>query len=265
MMPLKITGKTRIVLMLADPVHHIVGTAVHNDFYASLGLDIVCIPIHAPPARLSEIVGSIRGMLNVIGVGVTIPHKVPMLGLADECTPRAARVGAVNFMRRDPDGRLIGDNIDGAGFVLGAEASGVSFAGCRVLQLGAGGAGRSIAFALADAGVAELCIANRTRDKAEALAWEIADAYPGTVVRAGDNDPTGFDAIVNTTAAGMTGVEEAPLDFQRLTRNMAVADIVMSPEMTQLLHAATERGCRTVFGKTMLDGQMAMVQRLLQI
>jgi shikimate dehydrogenase len=188
------------------------------------------------------------------------------LPLLDELTARARMIGSVNYIRRDPDGKLTGDNVDGSGFVRGAAEAGIRLAGLRTLLMGAVGAGRSLAFALAEASVAELVIFNRDRSKALRLADAVATMYPGLSVCTGDADAEGFDMVINATSLGMAGSDgDDPLDFAALSEGMIVADIVMTPERTRLLRAAEERGCRLLSGRQMMDGQLALAREFLRL
>merc|ERR1711960_7577 len=118
-------------------------------------------------------------MRNFGGFIATVPHKSAMLELCDRIEGDGARIGAVNCVRRDPDGRMIGAMLDGIGFVEGVRRAGIAPEGQRVLLAGAGGAASAIAFALAEAGVAALTILNRTASKADDLAQRVSAAYPG--------------------------------------------------------------------------------------
>ncbi len=262
---MKITGRTGILLMLADPVAHVVGSHRLNERFDAEGHDIAVSPLHVAPADLPLVIDAIRRMRNVRGFGVTIPHKIDVLRLLDAATPRAARIGAVNFVRRDDDGRLTGDNLDGTGFVDGLAHSGITLRGRRVLQVGAGGAGRAVAFAIAEAGAAELVIHNRTRERAEALAADVAAAHPACGTVAGDSDPGGFDVVVNTTSMGMHEGDPLPLPVDKLAARTDVAEIIMTPAITPLLAAAQARGCRISLGTSMLDEQYKLLKSLLRI
>lgn len=260
----RITGQTKIMLLMADPVWHVVGTEAITAFMRAAGHDFICVPVHVGAQDLTTAIQALRGFQNCVGSGVTIPHKIPVLPLLDEVTPRARTIGSVNYIRRDADGKLTGDNVDGSGFVRGATEAGIRLAGLRVLLLGAGGAGRSLAFALAEAGVAELVVSNRDRAKAVGLVDAVSAACPRASVRTGDADATGFDMVVNATSLGMIGKEEAdPVDFATLSADMIVADIVMKPEKTRFLQAAEATGCRLLFGRQMMDGQLALARAFL--
>jgi shikimate dehydrogenase len=262
---MKITGKTGLLFMLADPVEHVVGTDMLNRRFAADGLDVAMSPLHVKPADLQAVVASTRLIANVIGFGVTIPHKIAIVPLLDHTTERAARVGSVNFVRRNSDGTLTGDNLDGAGFIDGLAHSGIRVRGQRVLQLGAGGAGRAVAFAIAEAGATLLVIHNRSSGKAEALAADVAAAYTNCTTRAGPAQVQGFDLVVNTTSVGMHIGDPLLVDLSQLPPGCSVAEIIMSPEMTPLLLAAQARGCRIGLGKFMLAEQYKLVKDLLRL
>jgi shikimate dehydrogenase len=262
---LRITGRTRILFILADPVAHVMGSAYFNDWFSAHGVDAAVSPLHVAPDDLGSVVNAIRRMRNVAGFGVTIPHKIAVRGFLDEVSGRGALIGAVNFVRRDEDGRLSGDNIDGVGFLAGLARSGVAVAGKRVLQLGAGGAGRAIAFALAGAGAARLTIANRSQDKAAALASSVRAAVPACQCMAGDADPRGADLVVNTTSVGLRSDQSPLADPSVLHPGTTVADIIMAPETTRLLTDALARGCRVVRGRDMLEGQIALCARFMRL
>ncbi|MFI5018974.1 MAG: shikimate dehydrogenase family protein, partial [Dongiales bacterium] len=201
--PKQITGKTKIMFILGDPVAHIRGTALFNEHFARNGIDAASSPLQVAPADLGTIVGAIRKLRNVAGFGVTLPHKIEVLRHLDATTERAAQVGAVNFVRRSPDGQLTGDNVDGIGFVAGLARNGIAVKGQRVQQIGAGGAGRAIAFALAEAGAGEILLANRSLEKARLLAEAVQAAFPHCRCAAGPADVARADLVANTTSVGM--------------------------------------------------------------
>ncbi|WP_377847620.1 shikimate dehydrogenase family protein [Bosea sp. UC22_33] len=251
-----ITGKTRILFILGDPVAHIIGSSLLNEHFAGRGIDAAVSPLHVAPQDLPVLIGTLRRLRNVAGFGVTIPHKIAVIDLLDSVGERGRLVGAVNFVRRNADGTLHGDNVDGLGFVGGLLQAGVTLKGARILQAGAGGAGRAIAFALAEAGAATLTIANRSPDKAEALAAAVARAYPSCRVEAGDGDPAACDIAVNATSLGMRESDPLPLAADRLPSTAVAAEVVMTPAVTPFLAAAAARGCRTVPGRAMLLAQL---------
>ena len=254
-----ITGKTAIVLMLADPVAHIRGTELINRSLAELGLDAVVAPLHVKAQDLALCLNAVRRMHNVVGLGITIPHKIGILPLLDSRTETAVRLGAANWVRRNPDGTLTGHNIDGAGFVAGLEAANFSPAERRALVIGAGGVGRAIAFALADAGASAVTIANRNVAAARQLADDIAAVMPNCRVRALELAQTGsleeHDLVVNATSVGMDESDRSPISLDGLATHATVAEVIVNPPLTPLLQEAARRGCRIVAGSEMLKPQ----------
>jgi shikimate dehydrogenase len=263
--PLRITGKTKILFILGDPVAHIRGTAFFNAHFAENGFDAAASPLHVLPADLGSIIATIRKLRNVAGFGVTIPHKIEVLRHLDGMTERAAQVGAVNFVRRAADGGLTGDNVDGIGFTAGLARNGIAVEGRRVLQIGAGGAGRAIAFALAEAGAAAIRLANRTQEKAQHRADAVEAAYPSCRCIAGAADVASADLVVNTTSVGLHEGDPSPVDIAGLPAASAVADVIMSPETTPLLAQAEQRGHRIMRGREMLIQQLRLATEFLGI
>jgi shikimate dehydrogenase len=261
---MQITGFTRLMYILADPVDHIQVTAVLNNLFDEWQVDVSVGALHVSRSDLPTVVSALRVMQNLVGCGVTIPHKIEIMPLLDECSERAKLVGAVNYVRREAGGALIGDNFDGVGFMAGLASEGIDVTGKRVMLVGAGGAARAIAFALAE-NAAHLAIVNRARDKADRLAAAVSAAFPGCHVSSAPADPAEFDLVVNATSLGMNQGEPLPFDVTNLTSRTTVAEIVMRPARTPLVVAAEERGCKVVLGRRMLDEQFGAVRRFMRL
>lgn len=254
-----ITGRTRIYAILADPIHHVKTPQVFNELARAEGLDAVLVPLHATPGGVARLMDGLRAAENFGGFIATVPHKPAMLDLCDEVTDEAARVGAVNCVRRDADGRMIGAMLDGIGFVEGLRGAGIDPRGMRACLAGAGGAASAMAFALAGAGVRSLTIANRTRARAEALCQRIAAAYPGLALSTDASDIAAQDLVVNGTSLGMKPGDAPPLDTAQLHAGQIVAEAIMEPEMTPLLLAAQAAGCTIQTGMPMLQSQIRLM------
>jgi len=188
------------------------------------------------------------------GVNVTLPHKVTALALADEATPAARAIGAANTITFLPDGRIRADNSDSYGFIenIHAQAPGWDPAAGPALVLGAGGAARAVLHALLNAGVSAIRLANRTREKAEALA-----AHFGTCVNVTDWTERsaacdGVALVVNTTSLGMTGKPPLEISLAAAPEDCVVTDLVYAPLETGLLAAAHARDLDVVDGLGML-------------
>ncbi|MCM5571568.1 shikimate dehydrogenase [Burkholderiaceae bacterium FT117] len=255
----EITGHTRIYGILADPIHHVKAPQLMNPVFEAQGFDGVMVPIHVRPEDLGTVLAGLRAQQNFGGFVATVPHKTAMLAHCDELTDAARAIGAVNIVRRLPDGRLRGGMLDGDGFVAGLRSHGIEPAGLSVYLAGAGGAASAIAWALAEAGVSRLTVYNRTADKARQLVDRVAKAGPGVHMAVGTPDPYGHDLVVNATSLGLREDDPLPLDAARLQPGQLVAEIIMQPEETALLKAAKARGCRVHYGKPMLACQIELM------
>jgi len=266
---MRITGQTRIMFILADAVEHIVGTDVLNKALGGHGLDVAVSPLSIASQDLEMAVQVIRRLKNVVGFGVTIPHKTEIARYLDEVTPEARAIGAVNFVRRLPDGRLLGHNVDGAGFAAGLHAHGIEAKGKRILQAGAGGVGKAIAHAVAAEGCTSITLVNRDLQKAARLGEEVSSRFPGVQVTAladfGSLEAGQFDIIVNATALGMKESDPLPVPEELIVPEAVVAEVVMHPPITKLLEAAAAKGCKTIPGKAMMEPQPAHVAKFLQL
>ena len=254
-----ITGNTRIFGILADPIHHVKTPQGINRLLRDQQIDGAMVPIHVSADGLNDLMRGLRHMNNLSGFIVTVPHKTAMLALCDAVTPAAARIGAVNAVRRLADGRMVGAMLDGEGFVAGLRSRGIEPKGLSVYLAGAGGAAGAIAFALAQAGISRLTVANRTPSKAVELVGRLAQHFGHITLAVGTSDPSGHDLVVNATSSGLHENDPLPLDTQRLTNDQIVAEVIMQPAETPLLRAAAQRGCRVHPGAPMLACQLELM------
>jgi shikimate dehydrogenase len=238
--------------VIGAPVRHSLSPAIHNAAFAACGLDWTFVAFEVPEGGGPDAVAAMRA-LRLGGLSVTMPHKGAVAAAVDECTPVAARLGAVNAVVPRPDGALVGHNTDGAGFVAALRADGVEPCGVHTVVLGAGGAARAVVAALAEAGAASVVVVNRTRHRAMAAA-----ALAGAAGRVGDAaEVASADLVVNATSVGM-GRADVPIDPALLRPGQVVADIVVHPVDTALLRAARAAGATTVDGLGMLVHQAAL-------
>ena len=259
-----ISGKTRLFGIIGHPMGHVRVPTSFNERFARDRIDAVSVPFDAPPQRFAEAIRGLRSLENLGGFVVTAPHKQAMAALCDELAGEARLVGAVNTVRREPGGRLVGELFDGQGFVRGLLAHGHALAGKRVFLNGAGGAGHAVAFALARAGVAAITVHNRTRSRATSLVQRLARAYPQCAVAPGPKDARGFDIAVNATSVGLDSGEPS-FDASELAPSTLVAEVIMKPEKTALILAAEARGCPAQQGRHMLDHQMDLMFDFMRI
>jgi shikimate dehydrogenase len=259
---------------------------MHNAAFAALGLEWAYVPLPVPPERVGD---AVRGLnaLGFAGANVTVPHKSTVIPFLDELTPIARAIGAVNTIVVRPDGLLMGDNTDGAGFTADLRGHGIDVRGkgageqnaetpasegqrgtvqtCqRVLLIGAGGAARAVAYALADAG-ATVTIANRTLGRARELCQTIVAALPEAADRlsahAFPDALAGLaaeaDLVVNTTSLGLHDGDPLPWDAAVAFRTGQVVYDLIYNRPTPLLAMAAAQGARAITGLGMLVHQGA--------
>jgi shikimate dehydrogenase len=225
---------------------------IYNPWFEKNGIDAVVMPMGVKPDDYPTFLASLFRLTNIRGALVTMPHKVATVGLVDELTPTARIAGACNAILKRPDGTLLGDQFDGAGFVRGVERKGCLLEGARALVLGSGGVGSAIAASLAAAGLAGLALFDASDAAAGALGERLRTYYPQLVVTTGSKDPAGYDLIVNATPLGMKDDDPLPFDIDRIAPTTFVGEVVMKAEYTPLLRAAKDKGCSVQVGTDML-------------
>ena len=256
---------TRLAGIFGYPLAHSLSPAFQQAAFNHYGMDARYIAWETPPDALEAEVAKLRGG-DFIGANVTIPHKRNVMDFLDEIDPLAQAIGAVNTIVKI-DGKLIGRNTDAQGFLRPLkEDAGFDPEGKRALLLGAGGAARAAAFALCQERVATLAIANRTPQRAEALAAELRGNAATTLSALSLADPAledialQSDLIVNSTSVGMRHADaegQTPLAGGAIPHDAVVMDMVYNPQHTPLLAAARSAGARAVGGMPMLIYQGA--------
>ena len=245
-----ITGSTRIVGVIGDPVGHSRSPAMHNAAFDALELDWAYV---AFPVRRGEGSAAVRATatLGLAGLNVTMPHKADAAAACDELSSEAGALGAVNTVV-NADGTLAGHSTDGDGFLRALDDEGIAVSGQRAVIVGAGGAGRAITHALGRVG-AQVTVAAPRRDAARSAA---SLAPGGAVVALDELAIEHFDIVVNATPIGMDG-EPPPFDTALLHDGQFVFDTVY-PVETPLLREARARGVRAADGLGMLVHQGAL-------
>ncbi len=241
------------VWVLGWPVTHSRSPLIHNHWIETLGIENAVYEQHGvPPEELEACLASFRDQ-GVIGANVTVPHKEAVFALLDHHDDAAKRLKAVNTIV-DCGRHFEGRNTDGYGFManLKANAPDAEFTSRPAMVLGAGGAARAILVALADAGVPEIRLVNRTVQKAAALLTELdvkGKALPWDAAPEALRD---IGLLVNTSSLGMTGMDPLELSLEKLPPDALVTDIVYSPLETDLLARARAQGNAVVDGLGML-------------
>jgi shikimate dehydrogenase len=246
--------------LIGCPVHHSMSPLMHNDAFYQLGIDAYYHAFHVEKEHLADAVKGMKA-LGIAGFNVTIPHKTTIIPYLDEVDSIALQIGAVNTVVNE-NGRLIGYNTDGLGFVRALrEEMNIEFEGKNVLLIGAGGAARGIYFTLANSGVLRIDVCNRTIDKAKQLIREHSfpvQSFAYTIEEA--QQMLGkYDIVINTTSVGMyPHMNEMPVSLENLNKKAVVSDIIYNPFETMLLKEARKLGAMTQNGIGMFVYQGAL-------
>jgi len=247
-----ISGKTRLIAHIGYPTESFKAPLIYNPWFEARGIDAVVVPMGVKAEDYEAALAAIRRFTNFHGALVTMPHKVTTVDLVDDTTTTVKIAGSCNAILKRPDGSLLGDMFDGAGFVRGVKRKGLVLAGASCLVVGTGGVGSAIAASLAAEGPAAMTLSDIDAAAAEELAARLRHHYPAIDVRVGSNDPAGYTLVVNGTPLGMKPGDPLPFDVARLAPSTFVGEVVMKQEITPLLKAAQAKGCRYVVGTDML-------------
>ncbi|MFH1710388.1 MAG: shikimate dehydrogenase [bacterium] len=258
----EVNGSTKLTGIIGYPVTHSVSPQMHNAAYAKLGLNYCYLPISAKPEDLERVLEGIR-ILGFVGINVTIPHKEAVIPFLDEVTKIARLTGAVNVILNQ-EGRLVGYNTDGPGFINSLkEDSGLDVAGKRAVVLGAGGGAKAVAIMLAQDGIKNLVISDLIYEKAEDLCEYINSHFgmaPYACPAKGNELRKlvgNCDLLVNATPVGMhPNVNECPIEEDcKISKSAVVYDLVYNPLETKLLKLAKANGAKALSGIGMLIRQ----------
>ncbi|MFP3916967.1 shikimate dehydrogenase [Lysinibacillus telephonicus] len=244
--------------VIGDPIAHSKSPNMHNAWFNEMDIDAAYIPIHIKSEQLEKAVFSLK-TLGASGWNVTIPHKQTIIPFLDELDELAEKMGAVNTVVRQQDGKLKGYNTDGSGFVHSLEeAVGKEHKQRAVLIIGAGGAARGIAFALQQYGYTNITIANRTISKGIEIVNELGEGQAISLKDA-EQQLDHFGIIIQSTSAGLANSEfSLPLSLEKLQEGAIVADIVYNPLMTTFLLEAQKKNAKIVNGLGMFVHQGAI-------
>lgn len=251
--PVTLSGRARLAGVIGWPVSHSRSPRLHGFWLRRYRIDGAYLPLAVRPDCLAAAIRALP-LLGFRGANVTVPHKEAALAAMDRVAESARRIGAVNTIVIDSEGRLEGRNTDGYGFLESLRARWPGWratAGPAVL-LGAGGAARAIAAALTDSGAPEIRLVNRTVERAERLARELGGPVRVFAWAERAAALSAAALLVNTTTLGMSGQPPLDLDLDPLPPEAVVNDIVYAPLETALLAAARARGNPVVDGLGML-------------
>lgn len=242
-----INAKTKLCIVVGNPIEHSLSPALHNAGYKKLGLNFVYTAF-----KVEDVENMIKGIraLGIRGVSVTIPHKVTVIPFLDSIHATARKIGAVNTILNN-GGELIGYNTDceGATHALKEVLGKKQLKGKKVILVGAGGAARAIAFGLKQE-EADVLLLNRTLDKAKELGTQVGTDF-GDLSRLPEIKKA--DILIHATRVGMNpNSNDSLIPTKYLHKNLVVFDIVYSPKETKLIKDAKRVGCKIVYGYKML-------------
>jgi shikimate dehydrogenase len=249
----------KLFAVLGDPVGHSMSPLMHNDLFSFYNIDAHYHPFQVVPSHLEDAVNGLKA-IGAAGFNVTVPHKSSIIPLLDGIDELASKIGAVNTVVNE-NGKLIGYNTDGPGFLEGLKTHVSSLSDKRILIIGAGGAARAIYFTLMKNGPKAVDISNRTVEKAKKLISECSVSLPSNALsleevssRLGD-----YEIIVQTTNIGMyPKITEQPLSLYHLNKNSLVCDIIYNPLESKFLQEARRNGAKIQNGINMFVYQGAL-------
>jgi shikimate dehydrogenase len=252
-----VSGKTRVFGIVGHPIAQVRSPEMFTAEFRRRGVDAILVPLHVLPEDFAAVMPQLQRLQNLGGLVFTIPYKVQACVLAGTLGDQAQAVGAINALGRAADGRWHADIFDGLGCVEAFRRRSISFAGKRVMLLGAGGAGSAIAVAIGGERPATLRIYDVDAGRAEALARKVVLASPGVEAIAGAPTLSGVDILLNASPVGMLGDARMPFEVAALPRELVVFDAIVKPERTPLLALAESCGCTTIYGREMMRGQIS--------
>lgn len=242
-----------LAAVIGSPIAHSRSPVLHRYWLRKYGIRGFYVPMDVAADDLADAFATLP-KLGFVGVNVTIPHKERVLELADLVTDRAALMGAANTIIFRKDGKVHADNTDGYGFLENLRQGAPDWdpkAGPAAV-IGAGGAARAVVASLLDAGVPELRLTNRTRNRADALQQEFGSRVIVYDWVSAGNALDGAATVVNASSLGMEGKPAFRIPLDGLSKSAVVTDLVYTPLRTPLLEGAETAGCRTVDGLGML-------------
>jgi shikimate dehydrogenase len=251
-----LNGSTSIIAHVGYPTATFKSPMIYNPWFEKQGVNAAVVPLGVRSEDFARAFPEICRFTNFHGALITMPHKIAVIGLIDDVSTAVKVAGSCNAVRRNAEGRLVGDMFDGEGFVRGMARHGRALNGKKVLVVGSGGVGSAIAASCAAAGAAEIGLYDVSAAAMEALAGRLRQNYPQLKVTIGSNDPAEFDVVVNATPMGMKAGDPMPVDVSRLKPSTYVGEVVMKQETTAFLAAARVRGCETQIGIDMLFEQI---------
>lgn len=258
----RVTGQTKLIGLIANPVRHSMSPTMHNEAFKKLGLDYIYVAFEVDNDTLSDAVKGLKA-LKVRGFNVSMPNKIKIIQYLDELSNASKLTGSVNTVVND-NGTLTGHITDGIGFIRALSDEGIEVKGKKITILGSGGAGTAIMVQSALEGVKELSIFNRNielKTTTKNIIKQLNDNTNciSTLYALEDKSKLreqieSSDILINATGVGMKPQEDQSLitDSSILRKELVVFDCIYSPRETKLLAMAKKNGCKTINGLGMV-------------
>lgn len=266
---MEINKETKVLGLLGNPIGHSLSPLLHNAVFHNMGLNCIYLPFEVPHNHVAGAVEGIRS-LNLTGVNVTIPFKEAVIPYLDGLSPSAENSGAVNVIQND-NGRLIGHNTDGSGFIAALREESVRVEGSRVLFIGAGGAARALALVMGQERASHIDFLDTDYERAQDLSEAVGNKVGCSVNPALMNDANFreiaavSDIIINCSPVGMyPQVDRSPVkNLDTLDVKTVLCDIIYNPVQTRLLEMGQDQGLKIINGLSMFVNQAAFSLEIL--
>ncbi|MBK5413289.1 shikimate dehydrogenase family protein [Pseudomonas sp. TH31] len=256
-----IQGSTELVAIVGSPIAQVKSPENFNRWFADHQQNIAMLAIDLQQSALDDFVQTLRGWQNLRGCVVTVPYKQLLASRLDVLSERSIALCSVNVIRREADGRLVGDIVDGDGFLNAARKHNFAPQHKQALVIGTGGVGSAIAYSLCQAGVSHLVISDLSQERVEAFGDLLRRDFPKIVIGANPTSLEPFDLVVNASPVGMGATVNGPMPLpvalmETLQTTTLVADVVTSPAITPFLAFARRMGCPIQAGPEMALAQL---------
>jgi shikimate dehydrogenase len=252
-----VSGRTRLFGIVGHPIEQVRSPEMFTAEFVRRGAGAILLPFHVLPEDFELVVPALMKMSNLDGLIFTIPFKQRAMTLTDDIGPNARIVGAINALARQPGGGWKSEIFDGIGCVEGHRRRGITFAGKRVMLIGAGGAGSAIAITIAHEAPAFMRLFDLDPVRVGELAERVRAVDSRITVETGTPQHEGFDVLLNASPVGMLEDARLPIVADRFSPSLTVFDAIVKPETTPLLALAEASGCITVRGREMMRGQIS--------
>ena len=256
MNPPILSGTSHFYALIGHPVDQVRSPIGFNTYLSSKKIDAAMISFDLLPNAIVGFFDMLRGWENCLGCCVTIPHKNIAYDLIDEPMPRAQRIGAINIIKREKSGKLLGDMTDGIGCINALKLNGFSVTGKKIVLIGGGGAGSAIADAIGEHRAAQLSLVEIDKLKSDTLLLKLQKQYPALTLENNISRPEEIDIVINASPSGMNKNDLLPIDPYTFRSGIVIADSVTKPNFTPFLKSAKNNGCFIQKGSEMADAQL---------